>query len=680
MIHFWLIYYLFVLFVHTFGAAHANMGNSFTFDADALPDDKELSSSEIESIVGKKHFRQHEFDKIANSNGGTYMSGLQLKECIQDKLAMPPIRLIDLEDFRRHDSFPRHPNNKDMCVNLTEVNREESLIVFISHCWLRGWSGAEGWDAATCPHPDSSGHDKHKLCVSGITKLKDQLAPGMTKCYVWLDFGCMDQDGNPAGELKQLDEIVRCCDCIFTPIHGMAEMSDTIYDYYRDYKAAAWNAPLYGYTSRGWCRVEMFYAANIPLAIGSAHRLSKLRAALKFHTSRGVRPHLLYGTREELGSPIVLPPLQNFYFDLLNPIEGNVTMDADRAKIAELVALLTPYMQSVVVGYKGDMQEGKRHGRGVMTSADGAVYDGQWREGKQHGRGEMTHSNGNIYDGEWMEGKQHGWGVMTHAEGDVYNGEWVEGKHHGRGVMTYAGGDVYDGEWREGKRHGRGVLTSANGDVYDGQWDGEKHGRGVLTYANGDEYNGECAEGSMHGRGVYTYASGDVYDGEWARGKWHGRGVYISTVSGAVYDGEWVEGIVHGRGVMTYADGTVYDGQWMEGKQHGRGVLTYADGDVYDGECVEGRMYGRGVMTYAVGGMYDGQWVDGKMTHGVLQLDDGTSCDAVFSGGDDALDGARVYDVRLTVGGALYKEGKFSKGKLLLDASRPPSSSACVVS
>ena len=35
------------------------------------------------------------------------------------------------------------------------------------------------------------------------------MAPGVKKCYLWLDFGCMDQDGNPAGELKQLDEIVR---------------------------------------------------------------------------------------------------------------------------------------------------------------------------------------------------------------------------------------------------------------------------------------------------------------------------------------------------------------------------------------------------------------------------------------------------------------------------------------
>ncbi len=73
----------------------------------------------------------------------------------------------------------------------------------------------------------------------------------------------MDQDGNPAGELKQLDEIVRCSDCIFTPVHGVADLSDVFYDIYMDYKLPAWNAAQFGYVNRGWCRVEMFYACNI---------------------------------------------------------------------------------------------------------------------------------------------------------------------------------------------------------------------------------------------------------------------------------------------------------------------------------------------------------------------------------------------------------------------------------
>jgi hypothetical protein len=31
------------------------------------------------------------------------------------------------------------------------------LVVFVSHCWMRGYDGAEGWDGR--PHPDHAQHD-----------------------------------------------------------------------------------------------------------------------------------------------------------------------------------------------------------------------------------------------------------------------------------------------------------------------------------------------------------------------------------------------------------------------------------------------------------------------------------------------------------------------------------------
>src|SRR5689334_17664564 len=104
-----------------------------------------------------------------------------------------------------------------LTVNLEDIDRNNSILIFISHCWLRGWYGAEGWDGR--PHPDNANGDKYKLCIEGIQNVVDSLAKGMKECYVCLDFGCINQDGSPAGELKQLDKIVQCCDCIFTPIH-----------------------------------------------------------------------------------------------------------------------------------------------------------------------------------------------------------------------------------------------------------------------------------------------------------------------------------------------------------------------------------------------------------------------------------------------------------------------------
>ena len=186
---------------------------------------------------------------------------------------LPPIRLIDFEVFKSLKSFPRYPDTKEV-VELDHIDREISFIVFISHCWLRGWEGAEGYDKK--PHPDNKTHDKFKLCRRGISMAWNQLAPGMKKCYVWLgnifyllnliyllqlsDFGCMDQDSDPAGELKQLDKIVEACDCLFTPLYHEDldwELSPVFEDIYKEYKSAAWIGEKYGYLSRGWCRVEM---------------------------------------------------------------------------------------------------------------------------------------------------------------------------------------------------------------------------------------------------------------------------------------------------------------------------------------------------------------------------------------------------------------------------------------
>jgi len=36
---------------------------------------------------------------------------------------------------------------------------------------------------------------------------------------------------------------------------------------------------------------------------------------------------------------------------------------------------------------------------GEMTSADGILYEGDWKNGKLHGEGKMTYANGNVYDG-----------------------------------------------------------------------------------------------------------------------------------------------------------------------------------------------------------------------------------------------------------------------------------------
>src|SRR5438874_2467606 len=116
--------------------------------------------------------------------------------------AFPPIRFISLAKLKELRTTPRFPENRNICVVLSEIDLETSLLIFVSHCWLRGWPGANGWDGR--PHPDNAEGGKYELIVEGVDMIMKNLAPGMENCYLWLDYGCIDQNGNPAGELRQL--------------------------------------------------------------------------------------------------------------------------------------------------------------------------------------------------------------------------------------------------------------------------------------------------------------------------------------------------------------------------------------------------------------------------------------------------------------------------------------------
>ena len=48
--------------------------------------------------------------------------------------------------------------------------------------------------------------DKFNLIVDGVKKLKHSLVTEDYKCYGWLDFASIDQNGDTAGELKQLEK------------------------------------------------------------------------------------------------------------------------------------------------------------------------------------------------------------------------------------------------------------------------------------------------------------------------------------------------------------------------------------------------------------------------------------------------------------------------------------------
>ena len=61
---------------------------------------------------------------------------------------------------------------------------------------------------------------------------------------------------------------------------------------------------------------------------------------------------------------------------------------------------------------------------------------GQWRDGKRHGQGTKTWANGNRYEGQWRDNNRNGHGTMIFTDGDRYVGQWRNNMPHGRGVYT----------------------------------------------------------------------------------------------------------------------------------------------------------------------------------------------------------------------------------------------------
>jgi hypothetical protein len=226
---------------------------------------------------------------------------------------------------------------------------------------MRGWDGAPGYDKRA--HTDDEHNNKYMLIIEGVEKFWKATAPGMTQCHVWLDFSCINQDGDPAGELRDLDKIVGWADAMFTPI---VDLEDGTWDFPAvgfkgqlvAYKAKEFSGAPNGYLNRAWCRIEMMDSALVPLRAESVleERLKCFKVGLLHALRNGRRSHVLYGTRESrfYSQPIALPPLLHSNFDEFNPEKGTITNEADRLKISELVKDLEQYKKGVVYGYVGE--------------------------------------------------------------------------------------------------------------------------------------------------------------------------------------------------------------------------------------------------------------------------------------------------------------------------------------
>jgi len=148
--------------------------------------------------------------------------------------------------------------------------------------------------------------------------------------------------------------------------------------------------------------------------------------------------------------------------------------------------------------YVGQMQCGKRHGRGRLEWKDGAVYVGDFHRGAREGKGRMEYADGRVYDGQFEKDVKHGFGVYVGQE-QVYVGPFSGGKRHGRDAEVFSAREpdrlMFSGEFRDDAR-----LV---GKVELGR----------------SQYEGSlAADGLPEGQGRWDDACGNFYSGQWRNG------------------------------------------------------------------------------------------------------------------------------------------------------------------
>ena len=93
--------------------------------------------------------------------------------------------------------------------------------------------------------------------------------------------------------------------------------------------------------------------------------------------------------------------------------------------------------------YKGDAENGKPNGLGIMTFPDGRKYVGEWKNGEKHGHGTFTFPSGYKYEGEYKVGKM--WNVKKYNKDGKYVGEYKNGEVW-NGIVYDKNGNII-GNW-----------------------------------------------------------------------------------------------------------------------------------------------------------------------------------------------------------------------------------------
>ena len=141
--------------------------------------------------------------------------------------------------------------------------------------------------------------------------------------------------------------------------------------------------------------------------------------------------------------------------------------------------------------WSGACRDGVAVGQGArgwdFASGSGEAT-GTLARGKQHGRWVIRSANGNVYEGPFVDGKLHGHWVFRFANGTVREGPYVDGERHGRWITRHAGGGRLELDYRNDSSEGQpGVYITGSGERHQGRWSGKcfRDGDGYAWAASG---------------------------------------------------------------------------------------------------------------------------------------------------------------------------------------------------
>ena len=145
--------------------------------------------------------------------------------------------------------------------------------------------------------------------------------------------------------------------------------------------------------------------------------------------------------------------------------------------------------------WSGPCAGGVAVGRGTWgwkTSGDSGEATGTLVRGKRHGRWIIRSANGAVHEGSYVDGKKHGRWVDRYPNGAVLEGSYLGGKRHGNWVARFANGTGLETEYRNGSIDGQpGIYTTKSGKRIPGRWSGNcfRDGKGKWLVWSGKKEN-----------------------------------------------------------------------------------------------------------------------------------------------------------------------------------------------